>query len=147
MLGVFLMRLLFFAMIFSLSLSCANAASSIPPDLAGIWATEGSELRGGALMKGQALYLDIDGIGASVGGDGKTMIGVRVVVTSYTPSTNALNFDFTENGKVIASGAMTYDPTQKVLFSPKDSKQRYQRRFDGLSAEMRKSLGLEVKAK
>jgi len=141
------MRHLFFAAIFSFSIACANAASSIPPDLAGIWATEGSEFRGEALMKGQALYLDIDGIGASVSGDGYNVLGVRLVITSYSPSTNVLNFDMTEYGKVGASGTMTYDPTQRVIFSPKDPKQRYQRRFDGMSAEVRKSIGLEPRAK
>src|SRR5580692_5918560 len=54
----------------------------------GIWATDGSEFRGEALIKGQGLYLDVDGIGAMVGGDGSDVLGARIVVTAYNESTN-----------------------------------------------------------
>ncbi|WP_038484226.1 hypothetical protein [Collimonas arenae] len=141
------MRHILFAAIFSFYGADAIAATAIPTDLAGIWATEGTEFSGETLMKGQALYLDTDGMGASIGGDGKAVAGVQVVVTSYSPSTNSLGLDFTENGKVVISGTMTYDPIQRVIFSPTDSKQHYLRRFDALSAETRKSLGLEAREK
>jgi hypothetical protein len=71
----------------------------------GIWATDGSEFRGEALIKGQGLYLDVDGIGAMVGGDGSDVLGARIVVTAYNESTNILNIDITENGKVLSEVA------------------------------------------
>ena len=126
-----------------LALACATAAAApIPPDLVGIWATEGSEFKGEALWKGQALYLDIDGVGASAGGDGSDVIGVRIVVTSYNSVTNLLSFDITEYGKVVGSGTLTYELGRKTLFSPKD-RAHYHRRSNGISAEIRKGLGLE----
>ena len=60
-----------------LFLVCASSSAAvlIPPELVGIWATDGSQFRGEALMKGSALYLDTDGIGAMVGGDGAEVLG------------------------------------------------------------------------
>ena len=145
--GKYLLKDILFMAIVVLLIANAHAATSIPPDVAGIWATDGSEFRGYALLKGQALYLDTDGIGASVGGDGKAVAGVRILVTSYNPNTKSLNFDLTENSNAILRSTLTYDPIQKTLFSPKDSKQRFRRRFEALSADTRKSLGLELKAK
>jgi len=141
------MKLLFIATILSFSFACANAATSIPLDLVGIWATEDSEFKGEALWKGQALYLDTDGIGVGVGGDGTHVGGFRIVLTSYSPKTNVITFDLTDNGKVVASKVLSYDPILKIIFSPTDSKQRYHRRFDGISISMRKSIGLEEKVK
>jgi len=139
-------RHILFAALFYFSVACTNAATSIPSALVGIWETEGSEFRGETLTKGQALYLDTDGIGASVGGDGRAVMGVRIVVISYNPSTNVLTLDLTENGRVVASGSMTYDPSNKLILDS-NSKQRYERHSDSLSVEVRRSLGLELKTK
>jgi hypothetical protein len=94
-------------------------------------------------MKGSALYLDADGVGAMAGGDGSDVLGVRFVVTSYDPGTHALKVDLTENGKVVASEVMIYDPKQQAIFSAQDPEQRYRRRSNQVSAEIRKALGLE----
>ncbi|MGZ5036462.1 MAG: hypothetical protein ACXWHB_02670 [Usitatibacter sp.] len=141
------MRLLLLAPTLLLSVACAAAGSSIPPQLVGIWARDGSEFRGEALFKGQALYIDTDGVGAIIGGDGRVVAGARMVITSFDPASHVLTFDLTEYGKVGASGALTYDPTHELILSPKDSKERYQRRASTVSPEMRKSLGLEPKEK
>jgi hypothetical protein len=124
--------------------TCAVAAEPIPPNLVGIWTTEGSEFRGEAIMKGDALYLDTDGIGAFVGGDGRNVMGIRIIVTSYNPSTNILTFDLTEYGKVQANGTVTYDPSKDAIFSPKDNK-RFQHRSNVMSQVIRRSIGLEEK--
>jgi hypothetical protein len=109
----------------------------------GIWATDGSEFRGEALIKGQGLYLDVDGIGAMVGGDGSDVLGARIVVTAYNESTNILNIDITENGKVLFRSNLVYDPVQKAIVSPKDQNRIYHKRLNSLSPDIRKSLGLE----
>lgn len=141
------MKRLLFAMCIIFFNACAMAATSIPPELEGIWATNGAVFKGEALMNGQALYLDSDGTGASLGGDGKAVIGVRIAVTSYSPTTNTFAFDVTENGKVMHSGMLTYDPTRKIIFAPQDPKQTYERRYPTMSALIRRSIGLEEKAK
>lgn len=141
------MRQIFFAAMLLISITPSYAASLIPQDLIGIWATEDSLFRGEVLLKGQAIYLDTDGIGGMISGDGSDILGVRIVVTSFNPSTNTLNYDLTEYGKVLANGTLSYDPTFKVIFSVKDLTVHYQRRFDGFSAKMRKTLGLEAKTK
>lgn len=43
-------------------------AITLPDELTGIWTTPSSELRGDALYKGEAIYLDSDGVGAALGG-------------------------------------------------------------------------------
>ena len=115
----------------------------IPPELVGIWATDGSEFRDEAVMNGSAIYLDADGIGAMVGGDGADVLGVRIAVTAYSSSTHILSIDLTEQGKVVARGTLTYDPVQQAIISPKDQNRIYHRRLNTLSAAMRKGLGLE----
>jgi hypothetical protein len=115
----------------------------IPPELVGIWATDGSEFRGEAVMNGSAIYLDADGVGAMVGGDGTDVLGVRIAVTAYSSNTHILSIDITEQGKVVARATLTYDPVQKVIISPKDQNRIYHRRLNTLSAAMRKGLGLE----
>jgi hypothetical protein len=142
------MKGLFFATILCLFVSHAYAASAVPKELVGIWATEAAEFRGEVLWKGQAIYLDDDGVAGFVGGDGMDVMGVRAIMRSYDPKTHILSFDFTEYGKVVLSGqTCVYDPAQKVLFSEKNPRELYRRRFEAVSSEMRRSLGLEVKVK
>lgn len=141
-LGRLILRQILWSTIFTFFTTFTVAAEQIPPSLIGIWATEGSEFNGEAIMKGEALYLDTDGVGAFVGGDGKVVLGVRIVVTSYSPSSNILTFNLTEYGKVQASGTVTYDPSQDIIVSPKDNK-RFQHRSNVVSQVVRRSIGLE----
>jgi hypothetical protein len=97
-------------------------------------------------MKGSALYLGADGVGAMVGGDGDDVLGMRFVVTSYDPGTHTLKVDLTEDGKVVTSEVIVYDPKRQIIFSAKDPNQRYHRRSAQLSDEIRKAIGLEPKA-
>jgi hypothetical protein len=125
-----------------LLVATGTVATTVPPELTGIWATSSSQFRGEAVWKGQAIYLDTDGVGAIVGGDGSDVLGVRIVVTSYDAASNVITFDLTENGKTLASETLTFDKKDHALVSPKDSLRYYQRARQ-VSATMRKSLGLE----
>ena len=140
------MRYLLFVAILSMTSAGAIAATTIPPELVGIWTTDGADLRGEAIRKGSAIYLDVDGIGGLAGGDGSDVLGVRFVVTSYNATTHELNIDLTESGKVIGSQVLIYDPQAQVIFYPKDAKTHYHRRAKAMSAQIRKGLGLEPRA-
>jgi len=137
------MKPLLMAALLSWVCASASAGISIPSDLVGIWSTNGSEFRGEAIWNGSALYLDVDGTGAMVGGDGTDVLGVRIVVTAYSSDTHMLSIDITEQGKVIGSDTLTYDPVQQTIVSPKDQNRIYHRHLSTFSAAIRKSLGLE----
>jgi hypothetical protein len=139
--GKMAMKYLFAGLMFLL-VATGNAAAALPPELTGIWAITGSQFHGDAVWKGQAIYLDTDGVGAIVGGDGSDVLGVRIVVTSYDVSSNVIHFDLTEDGKVLQHQTLAFDKKDHALVSPKDSL-RYFRRASQVSAMMRKSLGLE----
>jgi hypothetical protein len=115
----------------------------IPAELVGIWATDGSVFRGEALTKGQALYLDVDGVGASISGNGSDVLGARFVVTAYDAATHTLNIAVTERGKVLFNGTLIFDPIQKTIVSTKGQNVPYRKRTDGFSPRLRSSLGLE----
>ncbi len=119
-----------------------SAAVAIPAELAGIWATEGARFSGEALMQGQALYLGTDGVGASIGGDGKAVIGIRLDVTAYDPGTQKLLVAYSDQGRVVFRGQLSYDPIRKILSS--NPAPQYQRYFETMSVETRKSLGLDA---
>ncbi|WP_394778223.1 hypothetical protein [Undibacterium sp.] len=125
----------------------AQAAVEIPSDIAGVWASPDAEFKGQALMKGRAIYLDADGNGATIAGDGKNVMGAKLVATGYNPQTNTLSFDMVESRNVIMSAAMKYDPLKKTLYSQKDPAEKYQRRFEEIQPETRKVLGLEPRVK
>ena len=97
------------------------------------------------MWKGEAIYLNSDGIGAVVGGDGSDVLGVRIVVTSYDATSHVIHIDLTEYGKVLEHGMLILDPRTRALVFSKDS-QRYYRRASVVSAAIRKSLGLEPRA-
>jgi hypothetical protein len=136
------MKYLFSGLMFLL-VAAGNAGTALPPELTGIWATSGSQFHDDAVWKGQAIYLDTDGVGAIVGGDGSDVLGVRIVVTSYDGASNVVGFDLTENGKVLAHQTLSFDKKDHALVSPNDSL-RYYRRATQVSAMIRKSLGLEA---
>jgi len=124
-------------------ISGAFGATPLPPDLVGIWASPSSKFNGEALIQGSAIYLDSDGIGGAIAGNGRDVLGYRLVVTQYDLEKGVLNFDYTEQGKVLFSVTMIYDKIRKLLVSSKNSEERYERYADGISANARQSLGLE----
>jgi len=142
------MKALLAALLFAISTSSAWAVASV----VGIWAIEGAEFRGDLLIKGEAIYLDTDGVGGLVGADGRNSIGVRIVVTSYDETTRTMEFNFTEYGRVVAKGTLIVDSKQDALVlssPPKFQNKLYVRQsFAAMSSSMRtKSLGLEPKQK
>jgi hypothetical protein len=119
----------------------AIAADGLPSNLVGVWTTDGSVLNAGArLLKGKALYLGADGIGAAV--VAPPPLGHKIVAT-YDAKTNVITFERVERGKIVGSGTVVYDPTKKTISSdrPKDT---FPRRLDQFSNETRKAMGLEA---
>lgn len=129
----------------TLFLSSFAIAVPIPDEVIGIWATANSEFRGDAVFKGDAIYLDADGVGGWIGGDGTDVLGVRIVVTSFDPTTHILVFKMTEYGRDGPAGTLVYDPTTHSLTSEPDGKTFERRKTGPLSVQLRRSLGLEQK--
>ena len=138
------MKLFFFlALLMSSSLAMAV---TLPIELTGIWTTPSSEFHGDAIFKGEAIYLDSDGVGAALGGNGADVLGVRIVVLAYDVSTHIGNFQMTEYGKGGPTLTFRYEPSTHSLVSNKDGHVYQQRRQGALTPGLRKSLGLENKA-
>jgi hypothetical protein len=127
--------------LFSIATYAAHAATPLPPELVGVWAKTGAEFAGDALMKGTAVYLDADGVGASIAGDGTNVEGDQLTVTGYDASTHIVNVDYVENGKVVKSGSFSYNPGKKLLVSTKDAREVYERWFKSVSSETKQSFG------
>jgi hypothetical protein len=127
--------------LFALLLVSASAwgADGIPPRLVGVWATEPSVLKGPYLLEGQALYLGADGVGAIVGG--RPPIGFKIVAT-FDPSTNTIEFDAYEGKQRGPHGSLRYDPKQNTVDSGAPEHRPMSRRFDALTGEVKKGLGL-----
>lgn len=132
------------ASVMLLVVAMADAAPSLPPELVGIWATHGATFRGDALFNGEAIYLDGDGLGAFVGGDGFDVLGSRVVVASYDRASNVIAIDMTDDGKVVGHETLKLDKKDHALvFVGPNGLERYYRRSNKLSAAIRKTFGLE----
>ncbi len=128
-----------------LSLLCiasAHAAVPLPPELTGVWATQGAQFHGQSLWTGAAIYLDADGQGAVVGGQGDgakaAIIGVRLAVTAYDPAGHVLGIELSDGHRHVDS-QLSYDPASHSLVSALD-RAHYQRRFDRLDDSTRKAL-------
>ena len=139
------MKRLFLLAVLMLVGSQACAAIATPAELVGIWATDDSVFQDHALMNGTGIYLDQDGIGGIVAGDGRGVTGARIVLTGYDPASHVLTLDVTNKGQVMGSVSVQFDPVKKTLSSAKDPKV-YHRRFESFSADIRQGLGLEPRA-
>ena len=128
-----------------LCLSSVASAAPIPADMTGIWATAQAEFRGDAVLKGDAIYLDADGVGAWIGGNGKDVLGVKIVVTSFDPVSHVLAFNMTENGKDGPAATLVYDPATHLLTSRRDDQHFALRKAGPLSVPLRRALGLQQK--
>jgi hypothetical protein len=92
------------------------ANDGIPPDLIGIWASEGSAFNDNhALFEGQGIYLRADGRGMLIGGP--PPIGV-LFISRYDEQRKALVlrffFEAEEPGECV-DGELTHDPTAETL--------------------------------
>lgn len=121
-------------------------AIPLPNELTGIWTTSSSEFRGDLLWKGEALYLDSDGVGAELAGDGSDVLGGRMVVLAYDPSTHVGTIQVTEYGKGGPTSDFRYEPSALTLIFKRSGKTYQQRKGGSLTSELRKVLGLEDKS-
>ena len=113
---------------------CAQEA--IPPHLVGVWASDGAVLKGELLFEGTAVYLDGKGVGAVLGGP--PPIGF-IIRSRYNAASNTITFDGLENGKVVLTGSMVYDPATNTLVA---DKKLLRRRFDSIDSSTRKAISL-----
>jgi hypothetical protein len=134
---IFLITILF--------LSSFVTAAPIPDEVVGVWATANSEFRGDAVVKGEAIYLDSDGVGGWIGANEKDVLGVRIVVTSFDPTIRTLTFKMIYNGNDGPTETVVHDPiTHLLILGPNGSK--FERRKAGpLPVQLRRLLGLEQK--
>lgn len=121
-------------------------AVQLPEELTGIWTTPSSEFQCDALLKGEAIYLDSDGVGAALGGNGSDIMGVQLAVVAYDVSTHVGTFQVTEHGKGGPTRVFHYEPSTHSLVTNKDGRAYQQRRQGSLRPGLRKSLGLEDKS-
>jgi hypothetical protein len=115
------------------------AADAIPAHLVGVWATKNSVMRGAALFEGMALYLGADGRGGIVGGP--PPIGVQIIA-AFNHATNQLTVEMIDSGKPVQRGSFDYDPATQSIIANGPQKQSLYRRFNELSPETRRFLGL-----
>ena len=120
--------------------SATLAADQIPPDLVGVWATDGSVLKGQLLFEGRAMYLGADGVGAIVGGP--PPIGFKIVAT-FDAQNNELELDAYEGAKRGPHSSFTFDPKSRTfdLGAPKHA--LLHRKFDAFPDETKNALGLK----
>ncbi|MBS0380745.1 MAG: hypothetical protein JSS29_19870 [Proteobacteria bacterium] len=123
----------------------SNQAIPVPPELTGIWATEGAELKDGILSSGVAIYLDSDGRGRILVGQRSDVLGTDILFTNYDPPgenlIGTIGIDVIENGKVTKNLSLIQDTRFKFLSSAEDGR-RYYRRADALSPAVREEIGL-----
>lgn len=115
------------------------ASDAIPPQLVGVWVNQATVMTDQLPQNGEALYLLKDGASTWIGGqfpDGVTM------ASTFDQSANVINFKLMKGTKVIANGQLLFDPKERTIRSTSPSFQVLQRRFDSVSVETRKKLGL-----
>jgi hypothetical protein len=121
----------------------SNKPIPIPAELTGVWSTKDAEFAGDVLSKGQALYLDSDGIGALVSASGANAVTVRVSVNMFDVTYGSLSLDFTKNGKVFANDLLMRDRRDPHAWISNKSAAVFHRRSDTVSSDTRHALGLE----
>ncbi|MDQ6639610.1 MAG: hypothetical protein M3Z15_08100 [Pseudomonadota bacterium] len=126
----------------ALALACfvgQVVADALPRSLVGVWATDGSVLKGQLLFEGEALYLGADGVGAIVGGP--PPIGIKVIA-SFNPVNGTISLDILEHDKVVGHGAAIYDASTASVSFGDPAHPLLHRRFEEVSSATIKALGL-----
>lgn len=109
------------------------AEDTLPAYLVGVWATEASALRGETLVEGAALYLDADGVAASVGAP--PPIGVPLFAT-FDEATNVLDL-MTLDRTPVERARANYDPGRTTIQIGSDVLHRHR---DSISPRMREEI-------
>ena len=125
----------------------SNRPVPIPPELTGIWSTEATEFRGDVVIKGDAIYLDSDGVGALVSGKTVGVGNIRIIVTMYDADGGSVALDFTKSGKTFDGEILMRDTLNPHALMSARSGARYIRRSDTVSSLTRQELGLEPRSK
>jgi hypothetical protein len=120
----------------------AYADPQIPDKLVGVWTKDGSVLQGEELISGKALYIDVDGVGATVNREGKDTSLSRIVVTAYNANSQHIEVDVAAGG-VVQHITLNYESAEAVITTPQDESALYHRRQEIVSPHIRKKLGLE----
>ena len=117
-----------------------EAADAIPPQLVGVWVNRTTVMSGQLPKNGEeALYLLKDGASTWLGGqfpEGVTM------TSAFDASANVINFKLMRGAKIIAHGQLLFDSKEKTIRSTSPSFSLLQRRFDSVSDDTRKKLGI-----
>lgn len=112
----------------------------LPLHLVGVWASEDAVLNGQQLVKGQALYLGADGVGAWMGGP--PPVGFKVHARPAAAGGHTIDLDIVENSKVVGRRQVRYDPAKQTIEAEGAQRIALQRRSAQVSDATRKSLGL-----
>lgn len=133
------MRILVILISMAITTLSAQGAESIPKSVIGIWALENSEFQGHFLIKGEALYLGDDGVGAIVGGP--PPIGFKIIAT-FNVQTNQIEFDGYEGNVKRMHGVVQYDPKREVIFHSESPTKLLRRISDRFADENKRALGM-----
>jgi hypothetical protein len=93
---------------------CTWAASEIPLELIGEWATSQTEFERGAVSKGTAIYVRAEGIGMII--SAPPPIGAKGAAT-FDKEKRLLTMKMSEGGKSMGVFQFLYDPKKKTLKS------------------------------
>ncbi len=132
------MKKLLLLLSMAILVSCSSKEAAIPDSIVGVWATEGSKLKGEFLFEGHAFYLDKYGKGAIVGGP--PAIGFEVKV-AYNKNSNLLSYQANQNEKIV--GQYKYDKKSGLLIPQEDINNPLSKRYSEFSDSTKKALGLQ----
>ena len=124
-----------------LFLTTAQADTQIPDKLVGVWTTDGSVLKGEELVSGQALYIDVDGMGAMLSKGPKGLTRSRFAITAYDASTEHIEVNITDDGP--GPITLNYEPAEAAITTPEAESSIYHRHMEVVSPDIRRMLGLK----
>lgn len=119
--------------------SAAASADEIPPELIGVWATDGAVFKGQLLFEGQAIYLGADGIGAIVGGP--PPVGLKIIAT-FNAQKSTVEFDTYDGQQRGPHGSFIFDQKSKTIDSGAPKHDQLRRIFEIFTNETKHALGL-----
>jgi hypothetical protein len=134
-----LKRLLISALL--LFFTAVQADTPVPDKLVGVWTTDGSVLKGEELVSGQALYIDLDGIGAMLSKGPTGTVRSRFAISAYDANTQHIEVHITEDGA--GSITLNYEPAEAAITTPEAESSLYHRHMEVMSPDIRRSLGLK----
>lgn len=127
--------------------ACASArphpGETIPEELVGIWATEGTELHEGRLVKGEVLYLTAHGTGFSMG-SGPPPLGGSLLVWFDAGSSTLYHRAMIGQRNTRWEKTAVYDPARRVLVPVRHPESTATRRPGSIPKEVLEHRGPEL---